>query len=118
MGLRPGRSEAARPLAKVVPRCFVWVIARLAHVGDIKIELTGSKVGGGSEVEEVSKAPSHSFCQLDDPVDGLDGSGGQLGVEIGQDPIPERTNGHGQMAKGPKAAARGPTTPPPQLRFS
>ena len=40
-------------------------------------------VGCDSEVDEVSKSPSHSFCKLDDPVDSLDGSGGQLGIEVG-----------------------------------
>jgi maltose/maltodextrin transport system substrate-binding protein len=45
-----------------VPRCLVWVIAKLTHVWDIQIKLTGSMVGCGSEVDEVSKATSHSFC--------------------------------------------------------
>ena len=54
---------------------------------------------------------------MDDPVDRLNSSGGHLGVEVGQDPLPERTNGAGQMAKGPELAACGPTTPPPQFRF-
>ncbi len=44
-------------------------------------------IGCGSEVDEVSKSPSHSFCELDDTVDGLDGSGGQLGIEVGEDSI-------------------------------
>ena len=44
-------------------------------------------VGCGSEVDEVSKSPSHSYCELDDTVDGLDGSGGQLGIEVGEDAI-------------------------------
>jgi hypothetical protein len=37
--------------------------------------MTGSMIGRGSEVNEVAKSPSHSFCELDDPVDGLDCSG-------------------------------------------
>jgi hypothetical protein len=75
-------------LNTLVPRCLVWVIAKLTHVWDIQIELTGSMVGCGSKVDEVSKSPSHSFCELDGPIDGLDGSGGQLCIEVGQDPIP------------------------------
>ena len=43
-------------------RCFVWVIVELTHVWDIQFELTGSVVGCGSEVDEVSKSTSHSFC--------------------------------------------------------
>ena len=74
-------------------------------------------VGCGSEVDEVSKSPSHSFCELDDTVDGLDGSGGQLGIEVGEDAIQILTNGLGQMAEGPEAAARCPTTPPPEFSF-
>jgi hypothetical protein len=69
----------------MVPRCLVWVIAKLTHRWDIQIKLTGPMVGCGSEVDEVSKSPSHSLCELDDPVDGFDGSGGQLGIEVGQD---------------------------------
>jgi hypothetical protein len=38
-----------------LPRCLVWVIAKLTHAWDIQIELTGSVIGGGSEVDEVSK---------------------------------------------------------------
>ena len=49
-------------LAKVVFRCLVWVIAKLTHVWDVQIELTGSMVGYSSEVDEVFKSPSHSFC--------------------------------------------------------
>jgi hypothetical protein len=45
----------------LVPRCLVWVIAKLTHVWDIQIELTGSVIGGGSEVDEVSKSARHSF---------------------------------------------------------
>jgi hypothetical protein len=45
----------------LVPRCLVWVIAKLPHVWDIQIELTGSVIGGGSEVDEVSKPARHSF---------------------------------------------------------
>src|SRR5271170_6776228 len=70
-----------------------------------------------SEVDEVSKSPSHSFCELDDTVDGLDGSGGQLGIEVGEDAIQILTNGLGQMAEGTEATARGPTTPPPEFSF-
>src|SRR5271166_1451811 len=46
----------------VVFRCLVWVIAKLTHVWDVQIELTGSMVGYSSEVDEVFKSPSHSFC--------------------------------------------------------
>jgi hypothetical protein len=69
------------------------------------------------EADEVSKSQSHSFCELDDTVDGLDGSGGQLGIEVGEDAIQMLTNGLGQMAKGPEAAACCPTTPPPKFSF-
>jgi len=96
---------------------LVWVIAKLTYIWHIQIELTGSMVGCGSEVGEVSKSPSHSFCELDDTVDGLDGSGGQLGVEVGEDAIQILTNGLGQMAEGGEAAARCPTTPPPEFSF-
>ena len=74
-------------------------------------------VSCGSEVDEVSKSPSHSFYELDDTVDGLNCSGGQLGIEIGEDAIQILANGLGQMAKGPEAAACCPTTPPPKFSF-
>jgi hypothetical protein len=74
-------------------------------------------VGSGSEVDEVSKSSSHSFCELDDTVDGLDCSGGQLGVEVGEDAIQILTNSPGQMAEGAEAAARCPTTSPPEFCF-
>src|SRR5271170_3060795 len=74
-------------------------------------------VCSGSEVDEVSKSSSHSFCELDDTVDGLDCSGGQLGVEVGEDAIQILTNSLGQMAEGAEAAARCPTTPPPEFCF-
>jgi hypothetical protein len=51
----------ARHTVRMVPRCLVWVIAKLTHVWDIQIELTGSVIGGGSEVDEVSKPARHSF---------------------------------------------------------
>ena len=47
---------------RLVFRCLVWVIAKLTHVWDVQIELTGSMVGYSSEVDEVFKSPSHSFC--------------------------------------------------------
>src|SRR5580658_3836445 len=71
-------------------------------------------VSCSSEVEEVSKSPSHSFCELDDTVDGLDCSGGQLGIEVGEDAIQLPTNGLGQMAEGAEATARCPTAAPAQ----
>ena len=74
-------------------------------------------VSGGSEVDEVSKSSSHSFCELDDTVDGLDCSGGQFGIEVGEDAIQILTNGLGQMTEGPEATARCPTTPPPEFSF-
>ena len=74
-------------------------------------------VSCGSEVDEVSKSPGHSFCELDDTVDSLDGSGGQLGIEIGEDAIQILTNGLGQMAEGAEATARCPTAPPPEFSF-
>jgi hypothetical protein len=43
-------------------RCFLWVVWELVHGWDGQFELTGSMVGGGSEVDEVFKSPSHSFC--------------------------------------------------------
>ena len=57
-GARSGPSK----LIKEVFRCLVWVIAKLTHVWDVQIELTGSMVGYSSEVDEVFKSPSHSFC--------------------------------------------------------
>src|SRR5882724_816756 len=62
-------------------------------------------VGCDSEVDEVSKSPSHSFCKLDDPVDGLDGSGGQLGIEAD-----ERSGPNGERAKGGCALPNHTTT--------
>ena len=62
---------------------FVWVVEELVNGRDSQCELTGSVVSGGSEVDEVFKSPSHSFCQLDYTVDGLDRRGGQLSVEVG-----------------------------------
>ena len=81
------------------------------------MELTGSMVGCGSEADEVSKSPSHSFCELDDTVNRLDCSGGQPGIEVGEDAIQILTNGLGQMAEGAEATARCPTTPPPEFSF-
>ena len=74
-------------------------------------------VSCGSEVDEVSKSSSHSFCELDDTVHGLDGSGGQLGIKVGEDAIQVLTNGLGQMAEGTEATARCPTPPPPEFSF-
>ena len=41
----------------MVFRCLVWVIAKLTHVCEVQIELTGSMVGYSSEVDEVFKSP-------------------------------------------------------------
>jgi len=43
-------------------RCFLWLVSELVDGWYSQFELTGSVVGGGSEVDEVSKSPSHSFC--------------------------------------------------------
>jgi hypothetical protein len=43
-------------------RCFLWLVAELANVWDSQVELAGSVVGGGSEVDEVLESPSHSLC--------------------------------------------------------
>ena len=43
-------------------RCFLWVVSELVDGWYSQFELTGSVVGGGSEVDEVSESPSHSFC--------------------------------------------------------
>jgi len=45
-----------------VLRCFLWVVWELGNSWDSQIELTGSVVGGGSEVDEVLESPSHSLC--------------------------------------------------------
>src|SRR6201995_1489051 len=74
-------------------------------------------VSCGSKVDEVSKTPSHSFCELDDTVDGLDCSGGQLGIEVGEDAVQILTNGLGQMAEGLEATTCCPTAPPPEFSF-
>ena len=62
VGLTPAVYGLGGGIFLMVPRCLVWVIAKLTHVWDIQIKLTGSMVGCGSEVDEVSKATSHSFC--------------------------------------------------------
>ena len=49
-------------LSNVVLRCFLWIVSELGDGWDSHFELTGSVVGGGSEVDKVSKSPSHSFC--------------------------------------------------------
>ena len=43
-------------------RCFLWLVWELAKVWDSQVELAGSVVGGGSEVDEVLESPSHSLC--------------------------------------------------------
>ncbi len=43
-------------------RCFLWLVVELDHVWDSQLELTGSVVGSGSEVDKVFKSSSHSFC--------------------------------------------------------
>ena len=55
-------------------RYFVWVVLGLGNGWNGQGEFTGAVVGGGSEVDEVLESPSHSFCELDDIVYGLDGA--------------------------------------------
>ena len=43
-------------------RCFLWLVSELVNVWDSQVELAGSVVGGGSEVDEVLESPSHSLC--------------------------------------------------------
>src|SRR3984893_3120613 len=45
-----------------VLRCFLWVVWELVVGRDSWCELAGSLVSGVSEVDEVFKSPSHSFC--------------------------------------------------------
>ena len=42
-------------------RRFLWLVSELGG-WDSQFELAGSVVGGGSEVDEVLKSPSHSLC--------------------------------------------------------
>src|SRR6516225_5945184 len=69
-------------------------------------------VGGGSEVDEAFESASHSFCELDDTVYGLDGCGGHARVEVGQDSVPMLANGPRQRTERAKATACCPTAPP------
>jgi hypothetical protein len=41
---------------------FCGLVSELANVWDGQVELAGSVVGGGSEVDEVLESPSHSLC--------------------------------------------------------
>jgi hypothetical protein len=43
-------------------RSFLWLVAELAKVWDSQVELAGSMVGDGSEVDEVFESPGHSLC--------------------------------------------------------
>src|SRR6516225_1021339 len=86
-------------------------------VGTAKVSLPGPVVGGGSEVDEVLESPSHSFCELDDTVNGLDGCGGHASVEVGQDSIPMLANGLGQSTERAEATACCPATPPLKFNF-
>ena len=43
-------------------RCFLRLVSELVNVWDSQVELAGSVVGGGSEVDEVLESPSHSLC--------------------------------------------------------
>ena len=54
-------NSAARKDFSVL-RCFLWIVSELGDRRDSQFEVTGSVVGGGSEVDKVSKSPSHSFC--------------------------------------------------------
>src|SRR6516165_2798646 len=87
-------------------------------VGTAKVSLPGPVVGGGSEVDEVLESPSHSFCELDDTVNGLDGCGGHASVEVGEDSIPMLANGLGQSTERVEATACCPATPPLKFSFS
>ena len=49
-------------IQKVLFRCFLWLVSELANVWDSQVELAGSMVGDGSEVDEVFESPSHSLC--------------------------------------------------------
>ena len=43
-------------------RRFLWLVLELGNVWDSQVELAGSVVGDGSEVDEVFESPSHSLC--------------------------------------------------------
>jgi len=43
-------------------RSFLWLVSELANVWDSQVELAGSMVGDGSEVDEVFESPGHSLC--------------------------------------------------------
>ena len=57
----PGRLEQKEVLFQLF-RCFLWLVSELVNVWDSQVELAGSVVGGGSEVDEVLESPSHSLC--------------------------------------------------------
>ena len=48
--------------AKLLFRSFLWLVSELANVWDSQVELAGSMVGDGSEVDEVFESPGHSLC--------------------------------------------------------
>jgi hypothetical protein len=82
----------------------MWVVLRSGNGWNGQGEFAGPVVGGGSEVDEVLESPSHSFCELDDAVYGLDGCGGHASVEVGQDSIPMLANGLGQRTERVEAS--------------
>ena len=43
-------------------RSFLWLVAELANVWESQVELAGSMVSDGSEVDEVFESPGHSLC--------------------------------------------------------
>ena len=56
-------SESKDPIKqKQLFRSFLWLVAELANVWDSQVELAGSVVGDGSEVDEVFESPGHSLC--------------------------------------------------------
>jgi hypothetical protein len=44
----------------------------LGDGGDSQVELAGSVVGSGAEVDEVFESTSHALGELDRPIDGLE----------------------------------------------
>ena len=58
----PNSAQKVRPNNLRSFAVFCGLVSELANVWDGQVELAGSVVGGGSEVDEVLESPSHSLC--------------------------------------------------------
>ena len=84
----------------------------------LEFESASSQIGRSAKIDEILEATSHPFCELNNPVYGLDSGRRQAGLKVGEDSLPMLTDSLGQGTERLQPAAQRPAAPSMKLTLS